>query len=66
MNYKLTFHEDYTISFMIVSFARRYKYLNNFGLVHLSHSDATSRNFMKNENYYLGIFFSQLICIIII
>ena len=57
MNYKLTFHEDYTISFMIVSFARRYKYLNNFGLVHLSHSDATSRNFMKNEDYYLGIFF---------
>ena len=57
MNYKLTFHEDYTISFMIVSFARRYKYLNNFGLIHLSHSSATSKNFFDNPNYYLGIFF---------
>ena len=51
MNYKLTFHEDYTISFMIVSFARRYKYLNNFGLIHLSHSSATSKNFFDNPNF---------------
>ena len=53
----LIFHEDYTISFMIVILSRRYKYLNNFALVHLSHSNAASKNYLENDNYYLGIFF---------
>ena len=57
MNYQLIFHEDYTISFMIVILSRRYKYLNNFALVHLSHSNAASKNYLENDNYYLGIFF---------
>ena len=57
MNYQIIFHEDYTISFMIIIFARRYKYLNNFALVHLSHSEAASENYLENDNYYLGIFF---------
>ena len=57
MNYQLIFHEDYTISFMIIILAKRYKYLNNFALIHLSHSKAASEKYLENDNYYLGIFF---------
>ena len=57
MNYQLVFHEDYTISFMIIILAKRYKYLNNFALIHLSHSKAASENYLENDNYYIGIFF---------
>ena len=57
MNYQMIFHEDYTISFMIVILSKRYKYLNNFALVHLSHSKAASEKYLENDNYYLGIFF---------
>ena len=63
MNYQLTFHEDYAISFMLVIFAERYEYLNNFALLHLVHQNSASNNFSENKNYYLSvIFISNLIC----
>ena len=57
MNYQLIFHEDYTISFMIIILTRRYKYLNNFALIHLTHEKAASKNYLSNDQYYIGILF---------
>ena len=57
INYQLIFHEDYTISFMLVILAKRYKYLNNFALIHLSHVNAASGNHLNEDEYYLGILF---------
>ena len=57
MNYRLIFHEDYTISFMIIILTKRYKYLNNFALIHLSHDYAASKNYLENNEYFLGILF---------
>ena len=57
INYKIIFHEDYTISFMLVIYAKRYKYLNNFALIHLSHANAASGNHLNEDEYYLGILF---------
>jgi len=57
MNYQLTFHEDYAISFMFIILAKRYKYLNKFGLLHLIHSKQTSNNYQDNEKYYLSVLF---------
>ena len=38
INYKITFHEDYNITFMLIILSKKYKYLNNFALIHLFHS----------------------------
>ena len=57
INYKITFHEDYSITFMLVILAQKFKYLNNFALIHLNHSNSTSNNFENNDNYYLNVLF---------
>ena len=57
MNYQLIFHEDYSISFMIVILSKRYKYLNKFGLIHLIHEESASNNYQKKNNYYLSVLF---------
>ena len=57
MNYQLTFHEDYAISFMIVIHAKRYKYINKFAILHLFHKNSASNNYTKNKNYYLSVLF---------
>jgi len=57
INYKITFHEDYSITFMLIILAKKYKYLNNFALVHLNHSNSTSKNYENNNNYYLSVLF---------
>ena len=57
MNYQLTFHEDYTISFLLIILANRYKYLNKFALIHFIHSKSTSNNYKGNKNYYLSVLF---------
>ena len=57
MNYQLTFHEDYAISFMIIILSERSKYLNKFGLLHLRHEKSTSNNYQINKKYYLSVLF---------
>jgi len=57
INYKITFHEDYNITFMLIILAQKYKYLNNFALIHLYHSSSTSKNCENNNNYYLNVLF---------
>ena len=53
----MIFHEDYTISFMLVILAKKYKYLNKFALLHLFHKQSISNNYYKKNEYYLSIFF---------
>ena len=57
INYKLTFFEDHTITVLIVIYAKKYKYLNNFGLIHLAHKNSVSNNFPDNKEFYLSLLF---------
>ena len=57
MNYQLIFHEDYAVSFMIIILSKRYKYLNQFGLLHLIHEKSASNKYQINNNYYLSVLF---------
>ena len=57
INYKITFHEDYNITFMLIILAQKYKYLNNFALIHLNHSNSTSKDYDNNDNFYLSVLF---------
>ena len=57
INYKIIFHEDYTIIFMLILLSQKYKYLNHFGLIHLKHLNATSESYYNNKNYYLSLLF---------
>ena len=66
INYKITFQEDYIITFILILLTKKYKYLNNFGLIHLFHSNSTSKNFIYNKNYYLNVLFCGNRCCIII
>ena len=57
INYKIVYHEDYTITFMLIILAKKYKYLNHYAFIHLLHSNSTSHGFMNNDNYFLGVLF---------
>ena len=57
INYQLTFFEDHTLTVLIVIYAKKYKYLNNFCLIHLAHKKSASSNFKKNKEFYLSLLF---------
>ena len=57
INYQLTFFEDHTITVLIVIYAKKYKYLNKFGLIHLTHKNSASKNFANNKEFYLSLLF---------
>ena len=57
INYRLTFFEDHTITVLIVIHAKRYKYLNNFCLIHFSHKNSISNDFPNNKEFYLSLLF---------
>ena len=57
INYKIIFHEDYNITFMLIILAQKYKYLNNFALIHLNHSNSTSNDYENNDSFYLSVLF---------
>jgi len=57
INYQIIFHEDYTISFMLVILAKKYKYINKFALIHLNHRNSASSSHWNIKEYYLGILF---------
>ena len=62
MNYQIIFHEDYTISFMLIILAKKYKYINRFAILHLIHPNSISNNYISNNEYYLSIlFFAHII-----
>ena len=47
MNYEFIMYEDYLVSTIIIIFSKKYKYLNNFGLIHLNHKNASSNVYSK-------------------
>ena len=57
INYKITFHEDFTITFKLLILSEKYKYLNNFAYIHLVHPKSTSNNYRNNNYFYLGVLF---------
>jgi hypothetical protein len=61
INYKIKFQEDYIVTFMIVILSRKYKYFNNFALIHILHSNMTSNNFISKNEFHLGVFFAGYI-----
>ena len=62
INYKIVYNEDYIITFMIILLAKNYKYLNDFCLIHLIHSNsATLTNWNNNEFYISILFFAHFI-----
>jgi len=56
-NFKLIFHEDFTITFMIIILARNFKFLNNFCYIHLEHKNQASSQHWLNKDYFLGVLF---------
>ena len=57
INYKIIFNEDYTITFKLISLSQKYKYLNNFALIHLIHPKSISNNRFGNIKYYISLLF---------
>ena len=66
INYKLTFFEDHTITVLIIIYAERYKYLNNFCLIHFAHKNAVSNDFPRNKEFYLSLLLIIFLIIIYI
>ena len=56
LNYKLIYYEDYVITSIIIIFTNKFKYLNNFALIHLNHNDSAM------IKYYDQFYISVLIC----
>ena len=57
INYKIIYHEDYTITFIILILAKKYKYLNHYALIHLIHSNSTSYHHLKDNIFFLSVLF---------
>ena len=55
INYELIYYEDYLITSFIVILSKRYKYLNNFALIHLNHKNSASNVFIKK--FYISLLF---------
>ena len=56
LNYQLIYYEDYVITSIIVILSKKYKYLNNFALIHLNHNNSAM------IKYYDQFYISILIC----
>ena len=57
INYQIIFNEDYIITFMIIIIGKKYKYINKFGLIHLSHKKCSSYEYWKKKEFYLSLYF---------
>jgi len=57
MNYQIIFYEDYIITSLIVIFSKKYKYLNNFGLIHLDHDNSAMKQYY--DQLYIGVLFCE-------
>ena len=57
MNYQMIIYEDYTITSIIVLFSKKYKYLNNFALIHIRNKNSAMYKYKKeftNSVLFLG------------
>ena len=55
MNYQVIYYEDYIITSIIVTLSKKYKYLNNFGLIHLNHNNSAMVKYF--DQFYIGVLF---------
>ena len=55
INYKLTYQEDYFITFFFVILAKKFKYLNRFYLAHLKNYKSPSQNkYLRKKEYKIS------------
>ena len=59
INYQIINFEDYTMTFMIVLLAKRFKFLNNFYIIHLEHINSVTISSFSYKEYC----FSQLLMV---
>jgi len=57
INYQLVYYEDYIITSLIVIFSNKYKYLNNFGLIHLNHNNSAMTQYL--DQFFISVLFCQ-------
>ena len=57
INYKIIYHEDYIITFILMILAQKYKYLNHYALIHLFHSNSASHGRFKDDIFFLSVLF---------
>ena len=55
INYKIIHYEDFSITFFIAILAKRFKYINNFYLAHLSHNNSASSNQNFKKEYHTSV-----------
>ena len=58
INYQIIHHEDFIITSMIVTLAKNYKYLNNFGLIHFINENSAAN--LYREQYFISILFNGM------
>ena len=56
LNYKFTYYEDYIMTTIIIFFSKHFKYLNNFGLLHIKHKSSAMSVYSKYLLAYLLLF----------
>ena len=56
LNYKFTYYEDYIMTTIIIFFSKHFKFLNNFGLLHIKHKSSAMSVFSKYLLAYLLLF----------
>ena len=61
INYKIIFHEDYLILFMIIILSQNYKYINLFSMIHLNNLHSSSNKHWNLKEYYLSILFFPIV-----
>ena len=53
INNELIYYEDYLVSTFIVILSKKYKYLNNFALIHLNHKNSASNKYIRK--FYISL-----------
>ena len=56
LNYKFTYYEDYIMTTIIIIFSKHYKFLNNFGLIHLKHRKSAMCVYSEYLSKYIFLF----------
>ena len=56
LNYKFTYYEDYIMTTIIIFFSKNFKFLNNFGLLHIKHKSSAMSVYSKYLLSYLLLF----------
>ena len=47
MNYQIIHYEDYTMTLIIIIFSKKYKYLNNFAILHIKNRKSATFKYRK-------------------